>query len=238
MSALIKIIVTATLSLFLISCNFDMGVEGNGNVITKERILDGSFDQIEVSRGLDVYLTQSQTESLTVQADENLHAIIITKIDGNVLKIYADKNIRYSATQKIMVNFKNLTKISAVSGSDIYSTGIISGNDLELDSASGGDIDIQVKVTSLQCQASSGSDIKIKGTAKQLLAKASSGSDIKATNLNTLTTNATASSGADITVNVSNELTAKAESGGSIKYLGNPEKVNNSGNVSGSVSQQ
>ncbi|MGC1633500.1 MAG: head GIN domain-containing protein [Gelidibacter sp.] len=238
MSTLIKIIVTSILSLSLVSCSFNLGVKGNGNVLTKERTIDRSFDQIQVSRGLDVYLTQSETESLTVQADENLHDIIITKIEGNVLKIYADKNIRYAATQKVMVNFKNISKISASSGSDVYGTGMISADNLELESASGGDIELEVHVNSLDGIASSGSDIKIKGIAKQLYAKASSGSDIDATHLTTLTTNASSSSGADIVVNVSKELTAKAESGGDIKYLGNPEKVNTSGSVSGSVKQQ
>ncbi|MGV8815811.1 MAG: head GIN domain-containing protein [Gelidibacter sp.] len=238
MSTLIKIIVTSILSLTLVSCSFNLGVKGNGNVVTKERTIDGSFDQIQVSRGLDVYLTQSETESLTVQADENLHDIIITKIEGNVLKIYADKNIRYATTQKVMVNFKSISKISTSSGSDIYSTGIISADNLELESASGSHMDLDLNVNSLECKASSGSDLKIKGTANQLFAKASSGSAIDATHLTTLTTNATSSSGADIVVNVSKELTAKAESGGAIKYLGNPEKVNTSGSVSGSVKQQ
>ena len=109
MSTLIKVIVTAILSLFLSSCNFGLGVMGNGNVITKERTISGHFDQIEVSRGMDVYLAQGQTESVKVQADENLHDIIITKVDGNTLKIYVDKNIGRSSAKKVIVNFKNIS---------------------------------------------------------------------------------------------------------------------------------
>ena len=238
MHTLIKIIVTSVLSLSLFSCNFNMGVSGNGNVVTKQRNIEGSFNTIEVSHGLDVYLTQSETESLAVQADENLHDIIITKIEGNILKIYADKKIKYSATQKVMVNFKSISKISASSGSDIYGIGIITVENLMLESSSGGDMDLDVKVNSLQCTASSGGDLKIKGSANDLVAKASSGSDINARNLSTLTANAASSTGADILVNVSNELTATADSGGDIKYLGNPEKVNKTGSASGSIKQE
>lgn len=85
MSTLIKIIVTSILSLSLFSCNFNMGVKGNGNVITKERMVADSFDHIEVCRGLDVYLTQNQTESLSVQADENLQDLIIRNVEGTTL---------------------------------------------------------------------------------------------------------------------------------------------------------
>ena len=237
MSTLIKIIVTTILSLSLFSCNF-MGVNGNGNVITKERNITSSFDHIEVSRGLDVYLTQSETESLTVQADENLHDIIITKVENNILKIYTEKNISYSEAKKVMVSFKNISKISASSGSDVYSTGFLVVDNLELDASSGADMDLEVKVKSLHCKASSGGDLKVNGIADALVAIASSGSDINARNLSTLTTNASASSGADIVVNVSQELTAKAASGADITYLGNPETINKSNEVSGSIKQQ
>ena len=215
-----------------------MGVNGNGNVTTKERIISSSFDQIEVSRGLDVYLTQSDIESLTVQADENLHDIIITKVENNILKIYTDENISYSEAKKVMVSFKNLSKISASSGSAIYSSSIISVDSLDLQTSSGADMDLEVKAKNLHCNASSGGDLKVNGSADTLFAKASSGSNIDARNLSTLTTNASASSGADIVVNVSQELTAKAASGADITYLGNPETINKSNEVSGSIKQQ
>ena len=238
MCTLIKIIVTSILSLFLLSCNFDLGVRGNGNVITKERQIDSAFDHIEVGRGLEVHLTQDEIESLRVQADENLHDIIITKIEGHTLKIYTDKNISFSGTQKVMVSFKTISKISASSGSDVYSTNTISVENLELETSSGSDMELEVKVNSLHCKASSGSDLKITGTANSLVANASSGSDINAKNLNTLNTDAKSSSGADIIVNVSNELTAKAESGSDITYSGNPGKVYKSSGVSASIKQR
>ena len=238
MNTLIKIIITSTLSLFLFSCNFDVGIRGNGDVITQERLINTSFDHIEVSRGLDVFLTQSERESLTVQADKNLHDIISTEVEGNTLKIYANKNIRFATTKKVMISFKNISKISASSGSDIYGSGTISAENLILETSSGSDLDLDVKVNTLNCSASSGSDIKIKGTAEQLIAHASSGSDINARNLTTLITEATASTGADIVVKVTKQLIAKAETGGDIKYSGNPEKVTKSGNVSGSIKPQ
>lgn len=231
MSTLIKIIVTAILSLLLSSCNFGLGVIGNGNVITKERTISDNYDQIEISRGLDVYLAQGQSESIKVQADENLHDIIITKIEDNTLKIYADENISRSSAKKVLVDFKNVSKISSSSGSDVYSTTSISAENLELNSSSGSDMALEVKVSKLTCKASSGSDLELKGTASTLIAQASSGSDIKAKYLETSITNANASSGADIVVNVLQELTAKAQSGGDITYIGSPETINKSAGV-------
>jgi len=77
MTTLAKFTVAVLFSLLLMSCNFDFninpGVRGNGNVSTIERNIEEDFNQIEVSRGLDVYLTQSDSPMLKVQADENLH---------------------------------------------------------------------------------------------------------------------------------------------------------------------
>ena len=106
MTTLTKIIVTALLAVLLTSCNFNMnfGVKGNGNVTTTDRELNGNFTAIEVSRGLDVYLTQGETEGIRVQADENLQEIIIAKVENGVLNIYAEESISSAASKKIMVN--------------------------------------------------------------------------------------------------------------------------------------
>jgi len=96
--------------IFLTSCqfngNFGMGVKGNGNVQKTDRVISEDFKTIKVSRGLDVYLTQGDQVNITVEADENLQDIIVTVVEGNTLKIYADENISSSKAQKFMLRLK------------------------------------------------------------------------------------------------------------------------------------
>ncbi len=241
MTTLIKILVTFLLSLLLVSCNFDMnfgGVRGNGNVQLEDRTLNASFTAIEASQGLDVYLTQSNDESIVIEADENLHEIIKTEVKGNVLRIYSDKNIGYAKSKKIMVNFKTLSKISSSSGSDVAITNTITTDHLELNTSSGSDMTLKVNTTEFECHSSSGSDLKLSGSTQKLVAEASSGSDINAGDLIAESSRVKASSGADITVNTVKELTADANSGGDIKYYGNPEKINKNNGPSGSIRKQ
>ena len=237
MTTLTKLIVTALLGIILTSCNFDfnLGVKGNGNVTSTERAINEDFNAIEVSRGLDVYLTQGETEGVRVQADENLQDIIIAEVENGVLNIYAEENISTSSSKKVMVNFKSIDKISTSSGSDVISTNMITADELEIYTSSGSDVELEVQVENLICESSSGSDIKLSGTTNTFRAEASSGSDIKAANLKALTTKASANSGADITVNTSKELTASANSGGDISYYGNPEKVEKNDGPSGNI---
>ena len=242
MTTLTKFIVGLIVSYLLMSCqfnsNYGFGVNGNGNVQTQERHVNENFDEIKVSRGLDVYLTQSDDVSIKVQADENLHDIIMIEVENNVLRIYADENINHAESKKVMVSFKDISKISSSSGSDVYSTNTITAENLELSSSSGSDMELDIDVHVVDCKSSSGSDMRLSGNTDKLYAEASSGSDIKAKNLNAKISDIKASSGADITVNTSEELYAKASSGGDIKYYGNPEKISKKDGSSGSIRKQ
>ncbi|MBT8253792.1 MAG: DUF2807 domain-containing protein [Flavobacteriaceae bacterium] len=242
MTTITKFIVGTILSLLMLSCNINgdwgFGVRGNGNVQTDNRELSNDFDEIEISRGLDVYLTQGDILDLAVEADENLIDIIITEVENNTLYIYADENIASSRSQKVYVTFKNVNKITATSGCDVYSTNVIKADNLDLTTTSGSDMELAIEVDVVECQSSSGSDLRLSGTANTMYAEANSGSDIKAGGLKTRTCTANANSGADITVHASSELIAKASSGGDIKYYGNPDKVSKRDGVSGSVRKQ
>ncbi|OEK05998.1 hypothetical protein A8C32_19400 [Flavivirga aquatica] len=242
MTTLIKIIIASILSLTLFSCNFDInfnpGVKGNGNVVTEERTINEPFTSIKATEGLDVYLTQSENESINVEADENLQDIIITEVINGVLKIHTKQSIGKSVSQKVRISFNTISSITSTSGSDVYSTNTITVENLDIKSTSGSDMKLDVNTSLLNCKSTSGSDLRLSGKTLKLIAEATSGSNIKAADLKAESSQVKATSGADITVNTSKELTAKASSGGDIKYYGNPEKVNTNNNVSGSIKRK
>lgn len=226
----------------MLSCNFSMnlgeGIDGNRNVVSAERNISSDFNSIKISQGLDLYITQSNTVSLSLEADENLHDIIMTEVKNGVLSIYTSENIRRATSKKIILNITDLSSIKATSGSDVYSTNTIKTEELILSSTSGADIELDVETTKLDCDSTSGSDITVRGTTKILMASATSGSDIDARNLSAEKSDVKATSGADIYINTSKELTARATSGGDIRYSGNPKKVIKSDNSAGSVQKQ
>lgn len=235
MATLSKIIVSSLLGFLFLSCtfngNFGTGVSGNGAVITEQRSASGSFHTIHASSGLDVYLTQSTTESIAVQADENLHDLIITELNDGILTITTSKNIGRASAKKVLLNVTNLKQIKATSGSDVFSTNTIVTDYLDVSATSGADIQLSIEANHVASNATSGSDISLSGTTKILTTNASSGADIKAKDLIADQVNAKASSGSDITVWVNTELNASASSGGDIKYYGNPTTLSVSENV-------
>ena len=134
-----------------------------------------------------------------------------------------------------MVSFKTISGITSTSGSNVYSTNTIAVDNLELNSTSGSNMTLEVNATVLKSKSTSGSNIRLSGTTSQIIAEATSGSNVKAGDLNSESSEVKATSGANITVNTSKKLVAKATSGGDIKYYGNPETVEKSDNVSGSI---
>ena len=242
MNTLARIIITSIVSILMLSCNFSMhigeGIDGNGNVVNTDRDISDTFNSIKVSQGLELFITQSKDLGLNVEADENLQEVIKTEVENGVLKIYTTDNIRRASSKKVMLSFDDITSIKATSGSSVKTTNTIEIDELEVNSTSGSNLNLDIKTTTLSCKSTSGSHISLSGETQNLTVKATSGSHIKASDLISQTSNVKATSGAHIKVNTLKQLTANATSGANIRYSGNPKKISKSDSSSGSVSQQ
>lgn len=213
------------LSLFLSSCWFlGPSVKGNGNVTEEVRQVS-KFNQIKVSRGMNVYVTQGIPAKVVVIADNNLHEIIRTDVDGDVLKIYADENIRWAREKKVMVTVEKLTAVESSSGSNVWSQSQIMSENLELKASSGANLTMDVNTKYLKADCSSGANVKLAGLAKEGELEASSGANMKAAELKADNCKTRASSGGNVSATVVERLEAKASSGGNVTYYGEPSST-------------
>ena len=233
-----------TLSLMFVSFSLSAqsfwnwgGVKGDGNVVKVDRHLTG-FDEISVTTGLNLYLSQGDHESVVVEADKNLQDIIKAKVDGNRLKLYLDKSVRSARTMKIHVTVKDLKRLKASAGSDVSTVSGFNVNALDVDVSSGADVKMEVTADQLSGSSSSGSDLTFRGTAKYFHAESSSGSDIHAYELNAESCDADASSGSDIRLTVKDKLDAHASSGADIYYRGAPTSINTRTSSGGDVTKK
>ncbi|MDN3617918.1 head GIN domain-containing protein [Polaribacter undariae] len=235
-----KIIAILFITTLFTSCNVDMmnRINGDKNIITKTRKIADQFTGIKVSTGLDVYITQGSKNKVTVEADENLHDIIITEVEDGILKIYADKGIWRAAAKKVHVTIKDLTLLTATSGSDVYGKDVINTDEISISATSGADINIKINATSVETNSTSGSDIHISGNTINHASNATSGSSIDAYDLESENTIAKVTSGADINIYASKKLEAKATSGGDIDFKGNPKTIDKKTTSGGSISKK
>jgi len=212
----------AFLSILLSSCWFlGPSVKGNGNVTEEVRQVD-EFDQINVSRGMNVYVTQGSPAKVVVIADNNLHEVIETRVEGGVLKVYVNENIRWAKEKKVMVTVEKLTGVQTSSGSNAWSQNQIMSENLELKASSGANLTMDVNAKYLKADCSSGANIKLSGLAKNADLETSSGANLKGEELKADDCKMRASSGGNVSSSVHGRLEAKASSGGNIVYYGEP----------------
>lgn len=217
--------VFAFLSLVLSSCWF-MGpsVRGNGKVTEEVRQV-GEFDQIQVSRGMNVYVMQGSPAKVVVIADNNLHEVIETKVEGGVLKVYVNENVRWAKEKKVMVTVEKLSGVQASSGSNAWSQNQIMSENLELKASSGANLTMDVNAKYLKADCSSGANIKLSGLAKESDLETSSGANLKGEELKAENCKMRASSGGNVSSTVNGRLEAHASSGGNVVYYGEPTET-------------
>lgn len=215
----------ALLSIIFTSCWFlGPSVKGNGEVTEQVRQV-GQFDQIKVSRGMNVYITQGSPAKVVVIADSNLHEIIETEVEGDVLKVTANENIRWAREKKVMITVEKLTGLEASSGANGYTQAKFTADNLELQATSGANLKMEVDAQYLKAHCSSGANIRLSGQAKEAELETSSGANLKGEELKVGQCRMRASSGGNVASTVIDKLEAKAYSGGNVVYYGEPSST-------------
>lgn len=231
-----KLVLGVVAALFVSSCHFT-GTSGNGNVTTASRDV-AEFTSVAVDRGLDVVIQQSDSRSVTVEADSNLHDKITTVVENGVLKISSTDNIFDAEKMKVIVKMPVIKGLETSGGASLTSANTLRSNSLHIESSSGSEIKVQVESDKVIAEASSGSQITISGKALSLETSSASGSELDAKELMANEVIAQANSGSSTDVHPIVSLDAQASSGSSVGYHGIPKKLNKQENSGGSVSQE
>lgn len=209
-----------------------------GTILAQKTIRDANaqsrnglknFHAVQVSGGIDLYLTQSAEEAVAVSASSNEYRDkIITEVVDGVLKIYYEKNSGWnwgsnSGNKKLKayVSVKNIDKISASGGSDVAFESVIKSDKLSISLSGGSDLKGEIVCDNLSLTASGGSDADIKGRATEARISASGGSDVNGYGLITDICKVISSGGSDVNITVNKEMNADASGGSDIRYKGN-----------------
>ena len=233
----LKILTIAIIILSISACTnaqFRKTVRGNGKVVTKERQIN-NFTAIRVSTGIDVYLKQGNTESVSVETDENIQEYILTEVRGGVLNVFTEVSIREAERKRVYVTMKEVTSIKTSSAGDVYGENPIKSDRLELSASSAGNIKLEVSANEIKVNISSSGDITLNGDTRVLEADLSSAGDLNAYDLNVKEADVSVSSAGDAEINVSEKLTARSSSAGDINYRGNPKFIDAHSSSAGGV---
>jgi hypothetical protein len=223
---------TKSLTIFLLSICFSYTYAQNSE---ETRNVSG-FKSIRISGGIDLYLKQGATESIRVVADKDRMEKIKTEKEGDVLKIYYGNNDSWfkmdfswkNKPMKVYITVKELTGLSAMGGSDVFSEGKLDLIKLDLKATGGSDIKLDLDADELLCSTTGGSDVILSGTATVFKASSTGGSDLKASNLRTNFCSVSSTGGSDAYVWAEKEISISATGGSDVYHKGNARVVSSS----------
>ncbi|MBD2752851.1 head GIN domain-containing protein [Spirosoma validum] len=219
------------------------GVNSASNDWKKDRAVSG-FTGLSVSSGIDVYLTQGNSEKLTLDVKGIDEEEVKSEIKNGVLKLYIDRkgfmnwNLGRSNYVKAYLTFKQLSNLQASGGADVFGQGTLSFNDLNVDASGGSDIKLTLKANKLNVEASGGADAILEGSARTLNANGSGGADLDARKLTVEVCRANSSGGSDVYVNASQELSMQASGGSDIYYYGSAKVLSKSKSGGSDISRR
>lgn len=202
------------------------------------------FHAIEVSGGIDLYLTNGDEAVAVSSNDKEIRDRIKTEVKDGVLKIYFEWkkglkfNLKGGNSMKAYVSFKTLDKLSASGGSDVNLEGIMKSDKLSLNVSGGSDFKGKVEVGSLIINQSGGSDVALNGHVTDIRIDASGGSDFSGYDLVTDNCIIHASGGSDINITVNKEFYAEASGASDVNWKGKATVKGAKASGAGSVSHR
>ncbi len=201
------------LSLVIGACSI-VGERGSGVMATETRDVSG-FDEIELSGSGRVSVAVTGTESLTVEAEDNILPLLTTEVTNGRLELGAKRSI--SPTREIVytITVVNLEAV-AVSGSGSVMATDIDGRAF--------DVDISGSGTVMPAGASESLDLSISGSGV-----------FEGEALVSVTGTVSVSGSGEAVVNVTDDLDVKVSGSGNVQYFGDPGvsvSISGSGDVS------
>jgi hypothetical protein len=222
-----------TVIILLASCSV-VGERGNGNVVKQERKVP-AFDAIDVSGAFDVYISQGSVQSVIVESDDNLLPLIMTDVVGSTLKIDNKEPIHNSKCMNVYITVTDLKKIELSGAVDLQTQGKLTLTDLEVEISGATDATLELAVQKLELSSSGGCKMKLSGMANKVDMDISGAVDIRAFELLAEVVSISISGAGDAEVNVTKELTAEISGAASVRYKGDPPKVDTNVSGAGSV---
>jgi hypothetical protein len=160
-------------------------IEGNGKLVTRD-VSISSFDALKASGIYELKISQGNSESVKIEADENLQEYFTVKNDGNTLVIDTKKldnaSLKTKNKMKVYISFKKLKNVELSTVGDVSSEGNLSFEDLEMKNKSVGNVDLKLSANKVNISNTSVGNFKLTGKADDAVMKSNGVGSIEAGN--------------------------------------------------------
>jgi hypothetical protein len=212
-------------------------IQGSGKVIQEERQV-ADFNEISFAGTGNLIIVQTSTESLMIEAEDNIVPRIATRVDDQTLIIeykWAWPSLWFNPQKpiNIYVGVKDLKSIEGSGATNIKSDSIKSDK-LKISGSGASKADLSVEVGELDTEISGAGDFIIAGKADEQKIQISGAGKYEAKNLLSKNVELELSGAGLATVNAQEKLDVEVSGAAKVGYLGNPrisQKISGAGKV-------
>lgn len=197
-------------------------IEGSGKMVTREVSIK-SFDELSASGIYSLQLVQGGTESVKIEADDNLQELFEVKNEGSklVIGMKKDVNIQTKGKLKVYVSFRKLKNMDLNMVGNVSSDKSLSFDDLKIENNSVGSVDLQLTAGKLEIKNQSVGNVKLSGKADNAIVKNSGVGSLQAASFVVQTMDIDNSGVGSAEVNAEKELKVKDSFLGKVRNKGN-----------------
>jgi len=209
---------------------------GSGKVIAETRKVS-AFDTIEVSYPAQVFVSQGSSESVKIEAEDNLLPGLKTEVRNNTLKIYyqvqGDWRVNPTKAVKITIVVKELKDVDFESAGELILEGIET-DDLNVSMSGAGSLKLkEITAQKLSVDLSGAGSMTASGETNDLRLVISGFGSYDGKEMHSQTADVNLSGAGSATLWVDDELDAQVSGVGSVNYYGTAEVTKTVSGVGG-----
>mgnify|MGYP006286564173 CR=1 FL=1 len=195
-----------------------------------------AFDEVNVTGNIEVLLAVGDAEAASLETENIPEDEVTIKVSQGVLKIRVFDSVFYKDEQiKVFVTYRTLRAVRGNAGAIIRNRSIIEGEELLVRAGSGARVELRVAVDALDAGASEGGRLLLEGETERQEITASTGGIYDGLELACRRAYIKANTGGQADVTAEEVLDATANTGGRIRYRGEPEETRFKSVLSGTV---
>lgn len=212
-----------------------MGISGEGPSVTKTLDIS-AFSGLSLSISADVYLKQGSSQSVKIEAQQNIIDNLKKEVKNGVWKIGFDKNVRNHEKVKIWVTVPSISELGVSGSGSIFGEGKFSNlGNLAVSISGSGNIKFEADSKNVEASISGSGNINLAGSTGASNIRISGSGNINAFDLAAQSCDVKISGSGDSSVNASESLDVAIAGSGDVFYKGRPSvhsKISGSGSVS------
>jgi hypothetical protein len=184
----------------------------------------GDFSRISMGISGDIYISQGETPTLKVEAEDDIIGLIVTEVKNDELKIrFSTSNIRTKMPIRIWVTTPELEGLYLSGSGNMITETAIKTDEMELKLSGSGNINVKdLSCDELEAAISGSGNIGVAGKADEMSVAISGSGNCNADEFQTEETDIKISGSGNCKVNASKDLSVAVSGSGSVFYAGNP----------------